>query len=186
MPQDIGYAQALAEELNRQLYERANWAIREMGTPPGQSKLTEKDEVRFWWLADRSVDVQDLVVNQGMSPEEATLVKYPFRRKLLLKGKPMLKQRVEYAQRMKRLRDKYIKGAIPEPPTTDELDAAEAEIGTMGDERLLGPLGFESAARYGGTPFAPSRPTQASAAQLATDANPLELPAAVMAEEGGR
>jgi hypothetical protein len=179
----MGTGETIAREIHRQLWDRALTAVREMGPPAGARKLSEEQQVRFWWLADPKVDVERLVLEQGYSAEEATLAKYPYRKDLLLSGKPKLVQRVEFATRMKKLRQKYLEpDGLPEPPATDELDAIEAEIGTSADERLVGPLAAESNQRYGGTPFAPSRPTETSLLQLGRDLNQLDVPAAP--EEG--
>ncbi len=124
---DIGQAEILARELNRQLYDRAVEAAEAMGAPPGKTKLTSEQEYQYYWLADPSVDVADLVVNQGLSPEEATLKKYPHRASLLVSGKPKLVDRVAYATRMRQLREQRMADAADEnpEPETPHLDRIE-------------------------------------------------------------
>lgn len=129
--QDQGLTELYAREINRQLYDRAIAAAEALGPPPNKTALTSEQEYQFYWLADPSVDVMDLVANQGLTPEEATLKKYPHRATLLVSGKPKLVDRVAYATRMLNLHEERQARSRDDnkKPETPMLQEIESSIG---------------------------------------------------------
>ena len=104
MPSPKSFEEELAREIIAQARPRAEQEATIRGDPPMTRRVSDEKELELWNTTAPGVDAVQLVV-QGLSPEDATCRMYPYRKDLILRGHPTLREQVEYAKRMKRLTD---------------------------------------------------------------------------------
>ena len=90
---------------------RAEMVAEAMGPPALSTRVSDEKELELWNLAVPGVDPAALV-QQGLSPADATLKKYPYRKDLILRGHPTINDQVKYAEMMARRSRQRQEGAV--------------------------------------------------------------------------
>ena len=126
MPNPLGMEDLVARELNRLLDRLGPAAAARMGPPRDSEKVSEREELDLWNLADQSVDVGEARA-QGLSPSAITRLRYPWRERLIKSGgRTKLKDQLQYAEQMT---EKAAKRREAEPPPMPEAEPAAWELG---------------------------------------------------------